>query len=637
MSIKLFYYIGVTVLLIAPQLLLAQYDVASIPEELKKDAHVVIRNSTTDWVISSPKDAKMKKREVVTFLSEKAENRTLIELHYDDDLLKISNISVKFYDKYGRSFGKAKSRAFTDLSTGGGFQIDNSRAKVLDFSGLEYPFTYELEYEIKYKGIISIQPWAPIVNYYTSLEKSSISVKSKKGYKVKYKEENLKVSKKEEGEEEILEWNIGNFPAIKLELYGSDLWEKIPYLELAPLDFELDGYAGSNRSWNDFGKWYNSILDDTEKLSDEAKKEVRSLITEEMTDVEKIKTLYQYLQDNSRYVSIQLGIGGFKPFEPDFIHEKKYGDCKALSYYTQEMLDAVGIKSNLVLVNAGRYATKIDPDFPSNQFNHVFLCVPQQKDTIWLECTSQTVPFGFMGYHTSDRNVLVINDEGAELKRTPKYSKKDNIVATKAKITLDATGASTGEIHQDFDGLEYERSALSWLINKPEKMQKDWIKDYYDISNFEILEYNLNKGKDNHLGELNTNVQMDKFASTIGKRMFFKPIVTNRFNGKIEKPEERKTKFDISDTYTHSGVYEYEIPTGFEVEKNVKETNIDTQFGAYSLNAKPLEGNKIIIERKFELNDGEYEAEEFVAFAEFLKKVRKADRQKVALVMTKEP
>ncbi|MGK0388300.1 MAG: hypothetical protein ACI94Y_001028, partial [Maribacter sp.] len=606
MTKSLLYSTCAILLLIAPQLLLAQYDVASIPEELKKDAHIIIRNSTTDWVITSPKEAKEIKTEVVTFFDEKAENQTYIYLPYDE-FHKITNISVKFYDKYGIPAGKAKSKAFLDISTSEGFQIDDSRAKVLDFSGLEYPFTYELKYETKFKGLLSVPSWVPVYGHHVSIEKASISIRSKKGYKFKYKEKNLKIDKQEQNDDEdILQWSIKDFPAIKREAYGSNFKERIPYLKLAPVDFELDGYAGSTKSWNDFGQWYKTILNDTESLPDAAKDEIRALVKGDMSDIEKIQTIYQYLQDNSRYVSIQLGIGGYKPFEPGFIHEKKYGDCKALSYYTHSMLDAIGIKSNLVLVNAGKNASEVDPDFPSNQFNHLFLCVPQEKDTIWLECTSQTNPFGFMGYFTSDRNVLIINEEGGELKRTPKYSKKENVVDTKVKISLESSGASKGKIVQYFDGLEYMRSNLSYQMNKSEKEQKNWMKDYYDISNFNIVEYHLSKDKDGHLGELESSIQMDKFASTVGKRMFFKPIVTNRVYSDIEKPEERKYKFNISNTYTHTGTYEFETPTGFEVEKNVKETKIDTKFGSYSLSSKATEGNKIVIERRFELNDGEF-------------------------------
>jgi hypothetical protein len=637
MTKSIFYSISAILLLIAPQLLLAQYDVASIPLELKKDAYIVIRNSNTDWVITSPKEAKVTITKVVTFLNEKAEGQTRIELPYDE-FHKITNISVKFYDKYGKPAGKAKSRAFLDVTASSGFEVDDSRVKILDFSGLEYPFTYKLEYVTKFKGLLSIPYWVPIYNYHTSLEKAAISIRSTKGYKFKYKEKNLKIQKKEENDtEDILQWSIEKFAAVKWEEYGNNIEDKLSYLKLAPIDFELDGYAGSTRNWNEFGKWYNTILNDTKSLPESAKDEIKTLVKDDMSDVEKIQTIYQYLQDNSRYVSIQLGIGGYKPFEPGFIHEKKYGDCKALSYYTQSMLDAVGIKSNLVLVKAGKGASEVDADFPSNQFNHVFLCVPQEKDTIWLECTSQTTPFGFMGYHTSDRNVLVINEEGGKLQRTPKYSKKDNIVDTKVKISLESSGASNGEIHQDFDGLEFNRSYLSRYMNKPEKMQKEWIKYYYDIANFSIVEYDLSKGKDGHLGKLSSTIQMEKFASTVGKRMFFKPIVTNRMTDEIEKPEERKTKFNINDTYTHTGTYEFKMPTGFEIEKNVKETKIDTKFGSYSLSSKATEGNKIVIERRFELNDGEFPAEEYVAFADFLKKVRKADKQKMALVMTKEP
>ena len=98
-----------------------------------------------------------------------------------------------------------------------------------------------------------------------------------------------------------------------------------------------------------------------------------------------------------RYVSIQLGIGGFKPSAAKFVDEKKYGDCKALTNYMKNLLSVVGIASYPALINAGYNKYPADTRFPSDPFNHVILCVPMEKDTVWLECTSNNAKAGFFG------------------------------------------------------------------------------------------------------------------------------------------------------------------------------------------------------------------------------------------------
>jgi hypothetical protein len=80
--------------------------------------------------------------------------------------------------------------------------------------------------------------------------------------------------------------------------------------------------------------------------------------------VEKVRTLYNYMQQRTRYVSIQVGIGGWQPFLASVVDEKGYGDCKALAHYMKSILDAVGIRSVYTLVmNKGIFPASELPAF----------------------------------------------------------------------------------------------------------------------------------------------------------------------------------------------------------------------------------------------------------------------------------
>ena len=105
-------------------------------------------------------------------------------------------------------------------------------------------------------------------------------------------------------------------------------------------------------------------------LPEEVKKKVHEL-TDNKGDKEKISVLYDFLQKNTRYISIQLGIGGWQPFEASYVAEKKYGDCKALSNYMIALLKEAGITGKYVEIYGGKSPPPFIEDFPFYKFNNV--------------------------------------------------------------------------------------------------------------------------------------------------------------------------------------------------------------------------------------------------------------------------
>ena len=67
----------------------------------------------------------------------------------------------------------------------------------------------------------------------------------------------------------------------------------------------------------------------------------------------KVAVLYNYLQQNTHYVGIQLGIGGWQTYDAAYVATKKYGDCKALSNFMISLLKEAGIKGHAVVIKGG--------------------------------------------------------------------------------------------------------------------------------------------------------------------------------------------------------------------------------------------------------------------------------------------
>ena len=198
----------------------------------------------------------------------------------------------------------------------------------------------------------------------------------------------------------------------------------------------LDGYHGKMYTWQDFSDWILQLNKGRDILSEASAAKVREMVKDLPDDRSKVKRLYAYLQERTRYFNVALGIGGLQPMDANIVDEAGYGDCKGLSNYMKALLKAAGIESYYTLVNSGGDFPQLIEDFPSHQFDHAILCVPMAKDTIWLECTSQTIPFGFLGDFTSDRKVLLVKEHAGELAKTPAYGIRDNFQYTKAEVNI---------------------------------------------------------------------------------------------------------------------------------------------------------------------------------------------------------
>lgn len=388
---------------------------------------------------------------------------------------------------------------------------------------------------------------------------------------------------------------------------------------------------GNMTNWQDFGKFVYALKEGRDQLPPNVKQAVHQIADGIMDPKKKIQALYEYMQKNTRYISIQLGIGGWQPFDASYVATKGYGDCKALSNYMYSILKEAGIPSNYTLIHAGEYSGHINDDFPSSQFNHVILSVPLSKDTVWLECTSQTLPAGYLSNFTSDRFALVVDENGGRLVRTPKYSIRDNLQTRKITAKLDEEATLTAKVVTT-----YRAEQQDDVHDMIHYLAKDKIKEYlqkkFDFATYDVVNFDYKEQKSEMpVMEETLELSVSNYASVTGKRLFIMPNVMTRTGRKLKAEEERKYDLVLEDEYTDVDSSEIEIPTGFEMESLPIPTSIETKFGRYS-NSVKVNGNKISYYRKMENFSGRYPASDYSSLVNFYDAIYKADRSRIVLV-----
>jgi hypothetical protein len=607
----------------------SDYDVDKIPAELKKGATAVVRNEEMEVVVKSQSAATMVYKTAITILSKNSEALAAMSEYYDK-FSSVYNLKASMYDAKGVKIKTYKSTDFKDRSIiSEGTLFDDSRIKELYFLNASYPFTVEYSYEKDFNGYLMFPSWTPVAYYDVAVEKSSYTLKVPQDIKIKFLASGLtKTDSSMVNRVTNYKWSVKEFPAAEYEPMSVGLQEITPWVKATPNKFEYDDSKGSVESWKSLGSWIYDLSKDVQRLPETTKIKVRALVASAKTDREKINILYKYLQSNTRYVSVQLGIGGFKPIAAEKVAAVSYGDCKALSNYMKSMLDAVDIKSNLVML--GSDMPSLNPNYASfGQANHMILCVPSVKDTIWLECTSQVMPIGFLGNSTAAKSVLLVTEEGGKLVRTPVYNPADNFQKRTASVVLDEAGHGEITIKTNYGACQYEDN-IAMLLRDPTAQRKS-IMNSLSIPNMEIITVSYSQpDKDVPILEEHIKLNSSQLLTQGGDKMFLTLNLLNRIDAVPRKVENRRTGFAVSFGYRDTDEIIYTIPKGYKAEFIPPPVTIESEFGRYTGKTE-VKDNTLVYTRTLEMKSKKYAAQKYLEAVEFYKKMYIADKQKAVL------
>ncbi len=611
----------------------ASYAISEIPQKLLEGASVVKRNESVVVEIYDETQATIRRKYAYTILNPAGDDAAGFDEYYDR-LHEIRSVEGRLYDANGKEIRKLKSRDIKDLSGVSQSDLMNDyRIKSHNFHYSEYPYTVEYEFETRYKSMLSLPGWAPRDDYDLSVQQSSFTVIYPQNYTLRQKVFNYDGQPVESADKNkrSLTWTAEHLPAVSEE-FASPNWHSFnPVVMIAPSSFSVEGFTGKMDTWENFARFTASLKKGKDQLPEPVKLKVKELTASSPGKREKVQALYQYLQSNTRYISVQLGIGGWMPFDAGYVARNAYGDCKALSNYMTALLKEAGIESYYTLVRAGKYASDIVSDFPSQQFNHVIVCVPMEKDSIWLECTSQTTAMGYLGGFTGNRNALLIGEEGGKLVRTPFYNLQDNLQRRITVGSITASGDLTCSVETDYKARQQDE--LHSMVNSKSKDElKEYLQKNLPLATYHVTGFDYSEKK-SALPVVTEKISLSvrNYATITGKRMFVTPNVLSKDGQKLKVTGQRLLPVSVNMPYRDVDTVKITLPEGYKLESGGGGIKISSLFGNYTSHSE-IQDKTLVYYRDYQRFSGEFLPAQYPEMVKFLEEVYQADRARIVLV-----
>lgn len=203
-------------------------------------------------------------------------------------------------------------------------------------------------------------------------------------------------------------------------------------------------HASTFKDWASMGRWYWALVRDQLDLDDETRALARKIGAGKTTDLEKVKAVYAWVTENTRYVALEFGIYGFKPRRCVQTVARGWGDCKDKATAIVTLLEELGVPATLVIVRTrqrGGWRSSVASLAP---FDHAIAYVPSLE--LYLDGTAEHTGVTELPKMDLGALGLQVNAGNAKLVTLPGHDPKRNVIERRVHATLGPSGEAKLEL-----------------------------------------------------------------------------------------------------------------------------------------------------------------------------------------------
>ncbi len=416
--------------------------------------------------------------------------------------------------------------------------------------------------------------------------------------------------------EELYTWSVKDAPRIKREQAMPPMIEVADYLHVSTFS-----------DYTQMGEWYWGLVEDQLLAKEDLRRKARELAENSDSVEDKVKSIYNWVVTKTRYVGLEFGVHGYKPYQVNQIFERKFGDCKDKASLLVVMLQEVGVDAQLVIIRTGNMGL-LKP-YPASlaSFNHAIAYVPELN--LYLDGTAEFTGLSELPWQDYRALLMRLSKAKVGVGQAPEQEYRNNVYRERDIFSVgvaDDVKFSGSVSIKGFDAPRF-RSHFQDEMKREEKLEKLLNKEYPGTK-VEAFEF---KG----LEEFGTQVEIDYkavlpgYARSEGEQKivrlsFNKVDLVKRFAALSERTHPvyiRKLKdLDV--------VMEYRAEAGLKLKSLPEAVKLDNEYASFEL-ATTAKGNDAQVVMKLAFKKQIVPLVDYPAFREFCQEVTKAMAQNI--------
>lgn len=558
---------------------------------------------------------------------------------YGSHFSQISNLKAKTlaWDKNRyREMNVTDFKRASDPS--GGVFYDDSYFYSFNFPAVAFGNRTQLEYRENIKDVHFISGY--VFSNYLPQVKTSYVIKAPKDVEIGYKIFNdqhsgIKFSKTEKGNMVTYQWSVDNLPALKFESNAPEIRYYAPHIICYVKSYQLKGRKINVLSnLEDLHSWYYTFIKDLSKgTSPELVSIVENIRSESKSELDLVKNIFYWVQNNIKYIAFEQGMRGFVPHPADYVCEKRYGDCKDMASIIVGMLQLANVKAFYTWIGSRDLPYRYT-EIPSPMVdNHMIATYISHDGTYYfLDATSDYTPFGFPSSMIQGKEAFISFDaKRYEVKEVPAMDASVNLLIDSVQVSIE-NNQLKGSGKSSLSGYAKVFAAYELDLSEQDNIKEAIVKILGKGSNkFYLDQYSIddlqNQDKPTRI---TYNFRVSDYFQRAGDELYINLNLSKDYYNDFINTATRKFAKEAKFKYMAYDIIELKVPEGYTIEYIPENTKYSGEQIGFEFNYSVKPGS-ILLHRKLYSNYLLLEPSQFESWNQSVKKLSEAYKESIIL------